>query len=411
MNKLLIVCDMFPPAFAPRMGYLCKYLKRMGWEISVVTESIPENTFAFLTGNANVTFVNYYKASGRTMRRIEWIGVMLLDFLFHYKDRKIIQEGSLFLKAGGYKAILCSTYRTFPLLAAKALAQRFHIPFIADLRDIVEEYASNEYITHTFHTLPCLDTWITRIFRNRLIKDRNKALKAASYVTTVSPWHVQVLKAYNPKVELIYNGFDPDLFYPEQIKTPKFTITYTGRLLSLAIRDPELLFVAIANLATDKMISPDTFQVVWYTDPASRSIIDKEAKRLGVDTFMNYHDYVPAHEIPHILNKSSILLSLTNKWDGTGPKGFMTTKFFESLAVEKPILCVRSDEAYLAQAIQETRSGLAATNAKEVYDFLLYYYKEWQEKGYTSSTTDRSKLSIYSRKDQAMQFVHLLEKL
>lgn len=50
MNKLLIICDMFPPAFAPRMGYLCKYLTHMGWEVTVVTEYIEDNTFEFLTG-------------------------------------------------------------------------------------------------------------------------------------------------------------------------------------------------------------------------------------------------------------------------------------------------------------------------------------------------------------------------
>ena len=47
MNKLLIICDMFPPAFAPRMGYLCKYLTRMGWEVTVVTEYIEDNTFEY----------------------------------------------------------------------------------------------------------------------------------------------------------------------------------------------------------------------------------------------------------------------------------------------------------------------------------------------------------------------------
>ena len=65
MNKLLIICDMFPPAFAPRMGYLCKYLTRMGWEVTVVTEYIEDNTFEFLTGYADVYCVRYYKASGK----------------------------------------------------------------------------------------------------------------------------------------------------------------------------------------------------------------------------------------------------------------------------------------------------------------------------------------------------------
>lgn len=68
MNKLLIICDMFPPAFAPRMGYLCKYLTRMGWEVTVVTEYIEDNTFEFLTGYADVYCVRYYKASGKNLK-------------------------------------------------------------------------------------------------------------------------------------------------------------------------------------------------------------------------------------------------------------------------------------------------------------------------------------------------------
>ena len=182
------------------------------------------------------------------------------------------------------------------------------------------------------------------------------------------------------------------MFYPQQIKTSRFIITYTGRLLSLAIRNPELLFAAIARLTEDKVIIPETFRVVWYTDQESRSIIRQEAEQHGVQSFMDYHEYVPASDIPLILNKSSVLLSLTNKFDTSGPKGFMTTKFFESLAVEKPILCVQSD-------------------VDEVYDFLKHYYEEWQEKGYTTSPVNRDKLSNYSRKEQASQFARIFEEI
>ncbi len=411
MNRLLIICDMFPPAFAPRMGYLCKYLTRMGWEISVVTEYIEDNTFEFLTGYADVNYVRYYKASGKIARRIEWIWVMLIDSFLGYKDLRITNACVPLLKSQTYRGILCSTYRTFPLTSAKRLARRFNLPFIADLRDIIEQYASNEYISHKYHTFPWLDAFITRQIRKQLLRKRNDALKVANCVTTISPWHVEVLKRYNSNVRLIYNGFDPELFYPLQIKTPRFVITYTGRLLSLAIRNPELLFMAIARLAREGSITPDTFRVAWYTDHDSRAIIRQEAERHGARPFMEYHDYVPASDIPLILNKSSILLSLTNKFDASGPKGFMTTKFFESLAVEKPVLCVRSDEAYLADAIKETHSGLAATQADEVYDFLRHHYREWQEKGYTTSPVNRDKLRNYSRKEQANQFARILEEI
>ena len=69
MNKLLIICDMFPPAFAPRMGYLCKYLTRMGWEVTVVTEYIKDNTFEFLTGYAKV----YRMDMGHVSRHLVWL--------------------------------------------------------------------------------------------------------------------------------------------------------------------------------------------------------------------------------------------------------------------------------------------------------------------------------------------------
>lgn len=411
MKKALIICDMFPPAFAPRMGYLCKQLQGTGWQASVVTEHINDQTFTFLTGYADVQYIHYYNASGKIMRRIEWAWIMLLDFLFHYKDKKIARACETLLEANDYEVILCSTYRTFPLPAAQRLARKFNLPLVADLRDIIEQYAGNEYITHKFRTVSWLDRFITKAFRNRLLKDRNQVLKTADCITTVSPWHVSTLKQYNPNVQLIYNGYDPDLFYPEQVTTTRFTITYTGRLLSLSTRNPELLFSAIKKLAAEGLLTPKTCRVVWYTDDESKQIIEREAEQSGVAEFMEYHAYVAASEIPRILNHSSILLSLTNKSDAAGPKGFMTTKFFESLAVEKPILCVRSDESYLAEAIRETNSGLAATNTEEVYDFLLHYYKEWQAKGYTTVAVNRNKLALYSRKEQALQFIRIFEQV
>ena len=410
MKRLLILCDMFPPAFAPRMGYLCKYLKRAGWEVHVVTEQIEDHTFAFLEGYADsVHYVSFYSAHHPLLRKLQWVIVMVLDLLFHYKDWKMGKVAANVLSQQDCQAIIGCTYRTFPLPAAARLAQQFKLPFIADLRDIVEQYAAEEFIAHP---LP-LPRWLNRPihagFRKRLLHDRNKALRQATAVTTVSPWHVQTLKAFNPNVHLIYNGFDPELFFPEVLPSKQFTITYTGRLLSLAQRDPSLLLAAIQHLDQIQTIQPKTFQVVWYTDTASQALIKQEAERLHVSDYMDYRGYVPASEIPRILNQSSILLLLTNKAGQDKLQGIMTTKFFESLAVEKPILCVRSDEACLAETIQRTRSGLAATQVEEVCQFLLHHYKEWQAQGYTTAQVDRSQLKQFSRQEQANQFAKLIE--
>ena len=86
--KILILCDMFPPAFGPRMGYLCKYMKRAGWEPVVVTEQIDDNTFSFLKGETPVTYVNFFRSKGKILQKAEWICVFILDYLFHYKDQR-----------------------------------------------------------------------------------------------------------------------------------------------------------------------------------------------------------------------------------------------------------------------------------------------------------------------------------
>ena len=70
-----------------------------------------------------------------------------------------------------------------------------------------------------------------------------------------------------------------------------------------------------------------------------------------VARYMDFFDYVPASEIPGVLNRSSILLQLANTFASDGPKGFMTTKLFESMAVGKPLLCVKSDESCLEATI------------------------------------------------------------
>ncbi|OAV67233.1 hypothetical protein Barb6XT_01568 [Bacteroidales bacterium Barb6XT] len=411
MKKVLIICDLFPPAFAPRMGYLCKYLPAYGWEPAVLAETVDdEHAFAFLKGSVPVTSVNFYTARGKYARKLQWLLTFLLDSFFGYKDRCIYKEAKRLLREQSFDVILCSTFRTFPLTAARRTARKHKIPLVVDLRDIIEQYAGNEYIAHPIPLAGSAGKALAALFKRKSLRDRNRVLRQADYVTTVSPWHVKTLKQFNPRVKLIYNGYDPELFYPEQLPTAQFIITYTGRLLSTAMRNPELLFKALHNLHEEGVLSPADCQVHWYVDDVSQKAIRWEAEREQVLPFMCFKGYVPAAQIPHILNNSSVLLLLTNQSSGDGPKGVMTTKFFEALAVEKPILCVRSDESHLAAAIKETRAGLAAVTVKEVCDFLKHRYSEWKAKGYTAVAVDKEALRRYSRKEQAGQFAAILDK-
>jgi len=231
-------------------------------------------------------------------------------------------------------------------------------------------------------------------------------------VTTVSPWHVAVLSRYNADTQLIYNGFDPEIFYPAPMQSDVFYITYTGRVVSVAMNNPELLFKAVSKLVSEGIISPDLFKIRWFTNEKSRKIIYEESMKYpDIKEYMLYSDYVSAEEVARVLNESSILLILTNKVGQNGPKGIMATKFFEDLAVGKPVLSVRGDEDCLEDVINHTKSGLSAHNVDEVYDFIKHYYLMWKTKHIITNQPDMAEIQHFSRSEQAKQFIHILDNV
>jgi glycosyltransferase involved in cell wall biosynthesis len=409
--KILILCDLFPPAFGPRMGYLCKYLKQTGIELTVITEHIWDETFAFLKGDTDVTYISFYKSKNNANNFFAWIKVFLLNILFDYKNRRMYHEALRKTRKTHYDLVLCSTYRMFPLPAACRIAKKTNLPLIVDLRDIIEQFSGNEFIMHSLPRLGGLENIFMLLFKIISLKRRNRILRQAARVTTVSPWHTEFLKRFNPHVSLIYNGFDPDIFYPSRVESERFYITYTGRVASTSLRNPELLFEAVGQLAKEGIIHPDKFRIRWFTDHKSRQILREEAAKHPVSTFMDYHDYVAATQIPAILNESAIVLLLANKSDSNGPKGVMTTKFFEALAVERPILCVRGDEDCLEETIRRTRSGLSAHNAEETRQFIETHYRQWLVSKQTTIAVERAEVEKFSRKTQAKQFIRIFEQI
>ncbi|MCC8142758.1 MAG: hypothetical protein LUD02_05315 [Tannerellaceae bacterium] len=411
MRKVLIICDIFPPAFGPRMGYLCKYLKLNGWEPIVIAEQVEGSTFSFLTEGIKVYYVNFYPACNKWVARRQWLFILILDLLTNYKERVMYHKASKLLEKEPVELVLASTFRTFPLPAALKVSQSFNLPLIADLRDIIEQYTGLEFIKHQLPKFFGIEKLIANQYKKSSLKKRNKVLTRANHITTISNWHQQMLATYNPNTTLIFNGFDPELFYPVQSITPAFIISYTGRLLSTAMRDPSLLIEALQSLKEENPEFYSKCQVHWYVDNKSEEVIKKIVRDAQVEDCMFYKGYIPATAIPEILNTSSILLLLTNKSGLHGSKGVMTTKFFEALAVEKPILCIRSDEDCLERAIREAGAGLAGRKMEEVRAFLLLHFNEWKEKGYTHASVNREVLKKYSRKEQAKQFIELFEQL
>jgi glycosyltransferase involved in cell wall biosynthesis len=387
-KRLLIVADAFPPAFAPRMGNLCKFLD--GFDITVVTAD-PDLQNWPMDLLQNVAVHRFGLASKFAIVNLFY---KLCNYAFSLDDRRLYAKANRALAGQKFDIVLCASFYIFPLLCGVKMAKKLQCPLVVDLRDIVEQYAQPVGFQKviSFFKLRWLNCW-----------RRNRLLRSADVVTTVSPWHVAELQKHHAQVRLIYNGFDADDFYFNAVNSDKFTITYTGRLLEKSDRNPTLFFEAMRTLCKDTDFR-ENVRVRWFVDADSEKKILPLAQQFGIADCTELNALVSPNDIPDILRASSVVLVLTNKSAANGPHGVMTTKFFEALGCEKPVLCVPSDEDCLADVIRQTNAGVAAASVAEIEQFILEKYHEWQQFGYTHQPVNQEEKAKFSRQTQARQF-------
>lgn len=388
----MIVADAFgKPSYAPRLRSVCEHLVRQGWSVELYTEQFVPLSFAH----------DYPIYECRLYRNQSWDWAikaawsMITDWKNRAFSRWLLAE----TKNKHYDLVFCTTFSTFPLRAAMDVAQVKHAPLHIDLRDIDEQAPNSQYQAHRqWWALP-----FRKMYRNINIRRRNNIVRQAQSVTTVSPWHVNFIKNINPHISLIYNGYDKRLFVPQNVPSDTFRILYTGRIYESELQDPTLFIQAISALPPMAHFSID-----WYTDEKGQRTIRRMASVFGGEELMHFHNYVSTKEIPELLHQCSIALVLSHKADKEGPHGIMTTKFFEALGVEKPVLCVPSDEECLADVIQQTNAGIAASTVEEVQAFILDKYVEWKTNGYTRQSVNQEQKKLFTRQYQAQQFEKII---
>ena len=153
-RRLLIVCDPYgKPSFGPRIRYLSDYLNRKGWEIDVYTEQWDELCFEHAYP---ITEIAIYRGQrGSLLYKIDWTLKSIWSLLTDWKNRYFCRRVRKLTQGKTFDAILCTTFSTFPLPAAQALASERQLPLFCDLRDIDEQVGGTQYQQHrNWWTMP-----------------------------------------------------------------------------------------------------------------------------------------------------------------------------------------------------------------------------------------------------------------
>ena len=394
---ILILSDGFAgPAYKPRLRVLCDYLHAQGHIVEVYCEQADPLHFKHAYP---ITEIALYSGS-----RWDWALKNLATMLFEWKERVFMRRVEKAIEGKAFDLVFCTSFYSFPLRAATHIAHHRHIPCVVDLRDMVEQAPANQRLYlkhHSFLLLP-----FTHLYRHLNIRRRNRELQRADAITTVSPWHVELVRsATDTPCHLIYNGYDEELFVPKDTPSDTFRIIYTGKVFPAPQQDPTLLFAALKRLP----YSPNQLSVDWYCDAQSLARLQALAEQHAVQPWMHYHPMVTQQEIIPLLHQASICLVLTAKAGDRSGHGIMTTKFFEALGTEKPVLCVESDEECLAQVIRETNAGLSATNTDQVVQFIQDKYTEWEKQGFTRQKVNLQRKQTFSRQVQAQQWQRIFK--
>lgn len=371
---ILVVSD--PPAapgYLPRLRYLCDYLVRKGYAVTLLTEEYEPLSFAH---TYPIETIRMY--SGDTF---DWL-VKTVWTMFTDWHNRVFAQRALSVIDSGFDLVLCTAFSDFPLGAAQRIAKALQVPLVCDIRDLDEQVDDSryQYKHRQWWTMP-----FRRLYRAVHIRRRNAVLRAANAITTVSPWHKEFIQAVSRQpsaVSIVYNGFDQKQFYPENIRTEQFTITYIGSLFQWQRPALEKVKQAMEEIR-----------------------IQNSDIRIQMDIHTPQSQPVTHDRLGDVIRRSGIMLVLTS------PKthGMLTTKFYEALGCAKPILCVPSDEGALAELMAYTNAGIATDEIEAIKDFILQHYRAWEQNGFTRQQTQHREQ--FSREAQCEHMEQILQSI
>ena len=216
--------------------------------------------------------------------------------------------------------IIGSSVHLFAVYAAYKLAQKYHTPFIMEVRDIWPQTLIDMGISK-WHPFIITLGWIERYL-----------YKKADMIISNLPYAFEHIGKFVPKEKFIWisNGVDLDnINHIEKTKTDKFTISYTG---AIGVANNLTLLVDAAEKLKEK--KDIFFRIVG--DGAEKEKL-KELVKLKNLQNISIEDSVAKNEVSNILQSSDILY-FNLKDSPVFNFGISSNKLFDYMAAGRVII-------------------------------------------------------------------------
>lgn len=400
-KKALIIAHDYPPCgitSSRRSGNIAKYLPQFGWEIVVVTRkwkrdncnldySIVEN----LPPEIKIIEINYPTIPtglGAVLTHaIRFFYPSLHPYLF-FREGKILLDQVLL--ENKFDIIFTTLPPANSLDLACYASMKCGVPMVVDFRDVLQ-WCPNLFVRIT---MPM------RLFHER------RMLKQASAVTAVSEGFAHTLQQRHQRtVVTILHGYDDELLNHKIVtSSDRFIIVYTG---SLVLGKPDLqpLLTAVANLIERGEMEESDISIEFYgagnCDRLKEMFEGKKYFHLIKDCGV-----VPHKQLLNVQRKASILLVAAHP----GKRGWITSKIYEYIAAQRPILSIPEDVDCIDKLLRETKCGNSCSSVGDIEQQLRKYYCEWKCSGVISYTCDREAIRQYTVLRQVEKLAQLFDE-
>lgn len=366
---------------AMRTQRFVRYLPKFGWTPFVITKP-PSNN------NSEEDLANILYASSIPLNkpfRLEsftWIPFMLAKAL------KILRRHRI-------NVVLISCPPFHPALVGILLKKMLGIRLVIDYRDA---WSLNPYYQHVdwFHKL--ILEW-DKILESCLLYSTDLLIVSHQ---SMKDNYLKRFRFLENRIEVVYNGFDPERIDSGELLFPGFTILHLGNFYAKqGARDPDLFLSAIQDMISEEKISMDRFRVLFIGERYLE--VEKAISNKGLSAYVSCLDRVPHHIAMEYLNKSHMLLLIETR-------DVMTTKVFEYLATGKPILALITNNELKALIERYSCNSytITAPDVKAVKDSIIHCYKNYC--GNITALSEEFR-QTFSRKNQTAVLAEKLEKL
>jgi len=436
-KHLLVLAYEFPPTAGPgvqRITALTKYLRRLGWRVSVVcaepTDNAPidESMLADTDGVRVIALPGRHVASaiarllaplkrdrstpatpaaagsaagsspaaspaspGRrplSGRISRWIAVP--DDAIFWRRAAVRAARSLHAE-DPVDVILASGPPYSAMLAGRDVALAESVPLVLDLRDPWRDNAA-------LH-------WPTRWHRRRSERLEARAMAAASALLAVSePIAEEARSLGAARVSVLPNGFDPErvpAWAPHA--DALLTLAFMGRF-SRALTDPEPLFAGLA-LAAERSETAAQIRVV-VAGPEYPWVAEMIA-RYGLADRVSVRGYLPNAEALALVASADVGVIVLA--DVPGTKAIYSSKLFDYLGIGIPVLLVGPSDCVAADVLREAGAGTVSSPDPEAVCAALIELAEAKAAGTPVAVPRREVVARFDRSAQAEQLSQILD--